>query len=157
MKMIKLLFITFIAVNLCYGAHQADLAPDKHEHRLIDSVCAGNIKTVQQLLNSKTININAKDEYGYTALMLASFNDQIEIAKLLLAHKSIDVNVQDKDGYTTLMWALLYEQTEVVKLLLARNANVYIKSNSGLTVLELATKKGHKEIERIIKKHTKVN
>lgn len=61
-------------------------------------------------------NINKQNEYGYTALMYASYFNNIEIAKLLL-DKGADVNVRDKYGDTALTWAIRNNNIELAKLL----------------------------------------
>ena len=116
MKIIKILLISIIGVNLCYSAQPLNLAQDakkkeanpfgytqdrqKVNKRLIDATRAGDITTVQQLLNDKSIDINTRDEYGNTALLWASARGYKEIVKLLLNHPDIDINIQDHIGFT---------------------------------------------------------
>ena len=55
---------------------------------------------VDLILKSKTVNVNARDRYGGTALMLVRTHP---IAKQLLAHPGIEVNIVDNRGQTALM------------------------------------------------------
>ena len=61
-------------------------------------------------------DVNVKNNYGYTALMYASWNGYTEIVKLLLA-TSVDVNVKDMANQTALMIASWNGHTELVTLL----------------------------------------
>lgn len=66
------------------------------------AVKSGNIKTVKALLEAGA-DVNAKDKYGYTALMWAN-DEHKEIAELLISNGA-KVNMQDKDCYTALDYA----------------------------------------------------
>ncbi len=45
----------------------------------------GGIEALQEILADKRIDINYEDEYGWTALMNASYKGKLEIVKLLKA------------------------------------------------------------------------
>jgi len=76
----------------------------------------GDEKAVELLLESGRVAVNVKDEYGWTALMLASRNGHKEVVKLLLK-KGADVNAKNKGGWTALMLATLYGHKEIVEIL----------------------------------------
>ena len=59
-----------------------------------------NSGIVELLLAKEGIDVNAQDEDGETALMIASQWDKSEVVKLLLAKDGIDVNAQDTYGFT---------------------------------------------------------
>ena len=61
-------------------------------------------------------NINIQDEYGNTALILASHYGHTEVAKLLI-EVGAKLDIQNKDGYTALICASKNGYTEIVKLL----------------------------------------
>ena len=63
-----------------------------------------DIATINSLLESGT-DVNAQDEYGQTALIIATDNDDIEIVKILLEGTNTDVNAKDKYEQTALMIA----------------------------------------------------
>ena len=50
-----------------------------------------------KLLIEKGININAQDDYGWTALMFAAKYGHLDTVKLLIA-KGANVNTQNKEG-----------------------------------------------------------
>ena len=73
--------------------------------------------------------MNAVNEYGQTALMLASDNDHPEVLAVvsaLLAARA-DVNAADQEGKTPLMFASDNGRPEVVKARLAAGAGVDAK------------------------------
>lgn len=71
--------------------------------------------TTKTLLD-KGANVNATDDKGVTALMLASRNGRHEIVKDLV-ERGAEINFKDKDGVTALMLASRGGHREVKKLL----------------------------------------
>ena len=57
------------------------------------------------------MDVNAKDEEGFTPLMVAAVQGCSGVAGLLLRHDA-DVNAADGAGFTALMYAALYERTD---------------------------------------------
>ncbi|AZL89591.1 ankyrin repeat protein [Megavirus baoshan] len=82
--------------------------------------------------------INAKNEKGQTALMIASLNlncwSSTKTIKLLLQNGA-DINLQDNKGLTALMFACKYlnefNNIEIIKLLLEYGADLNIQDNKG--------------------------
>ena len=148
MKIIKILLISIIVVNLCYSANQ------KTDQRLIYAVSECNIILVQQLLNDKSRDINAKDDVdGITALILASYFSCKEIVELLLRH-GVDVNNISNMYGSALMAASYNNHKEIVELLLNhRETDINIKDNNGRTALSRAALKGNKEIVKLLLNH----
>ena len=85
------------------------------EGGLLDAAGAGDLSRVKSLIAAKA-DVNAKDEYGLTALMLASMRDRVEVVRALLAAKA-DVNAKSNSGGTALMAATMGGNAKVVKLL----------------------------------------
>ena len=78
----------------------------------------GNTAVVDTILATFEIDINAQDENGDTALMLAVYNDHFETVKRLLRVPEIDINMQNDDGNTALMLAVYEGQYEILDWLL---------------------------------------
>ena len=78
-------------------------------------------------------NVNAKNEYGATALMAAAVNGHTEIVNALIK-AGADVNTKDSDGETALMQAAFNGHTETVNVLIEAGADDAI-DNYGRTAL----------------------
>lgn len=74
---------------------------DKHQ-QLFEAARSGNLTQLENLLGDPEVDVNAQNQKGYTALILASYNNQPEAVKFLL-EKGADVNKPDSGGNTALM------------------------------------------------------
>src|SRR5579871_5486979 len=74
----------------------------------------GDVEAVKALL-AKGADVNAKTEYGATALSFAADKGHTEIARILIRHKA-DVNVKDKFYQASpVFWALAHGHAGVIK------------------------------------------
>jgi uncharacterized membrane protein YphA (DoxX/SURF4 family) len=92
---------------------------DPDETELMRAASQEDLKTVQRLLSEKTsANVNALDQTGQTALILAcqSPKASADVVKALLV-AGADVNLRSRSGYTALTWALNRNNGEVTRLL----------------------------------------
>jgi serine/threonine-protein phosphatase 6 regulatory ankyrin repeat subunit B len=55
---------------------------------------------VQELLKHPQTNPNLQDEYGSTALMMASSWGRSQVVQVLLSHPSTDTTLTNKEGQT---------------------------------------------------------
>ncbi len=101
----------------------------------------GDHKAVLLFLESG-VDINSRDEHGWTPLMISTFNGKEEVA-ILLIRSGADVNAKDKSGYGPMHWAAFKGYNNVVKLLVEKKANVNAISTHGLTPLLQAATRGH--------------
>ena len=101
----------------------------------------GDRKAVLLFLGSG-VDINTRDEHGWTPLMISTFNGREEVA-LLLIRSGADVNAKDNSGYGPMHWAAFKGYTSVVKLLVEKCASVNATSTHGLTPLLQAATRGH--------------
>ena len=69
-----------------------------------DLIADNNVLKVLELIESGNAEVNAKDEYGVTALMWAAWYNSRQIIGLLL-NMGADANLQDIYGRTALMFA----------------------------------------------------
>ncbi len=109
---------------------------------------------VQLLLQIPGINVNAQDEHGMTALILAAnFNAEAErvyrdcesrvnasqeIIKILLDKAEVAINVQDHQGFSALMCAVKNHNSAFVQMLLAKpEIEINAQDQGGFTALML--------------------
>jgi len=104
-------------------------------HTFCDLIRQNRTKKVKKALDAGfDVNIS-DDEYGETALMVASEYNRLEIVKELL-DRGADMDVQDTNGNTALIISSRIESNlAIIKELLDRGANVNIQNNEGRTAL----------------------
>jgi len=98
------------------------------------------IKIIKQLIKEGK-DINEKNQFGKTPLMLAIEKHNIGLVKLLLI-AGADPNIKDKSGYTAFCKAVFSQGSEqnldLLKLLIIYKANVNAQTNSGTTPLMIS-------------------
>jgi ankyrin repeat protein len=115
--------------------------------KLIEASWFGRTEIVEKLLNEGA-NVHAKDEDGYTALMMASENGHTEIVEKLL-EGGANVDEKHDNGNTALIYATVSSRPETVAMLLTWGADVNMRygitgtpfmfTNDGYTPLMLAS------------------
>ena len=120
-------------------------APDISIH---EAVGKGRIETVKQHLTAGT-DVNVKNDDGLTALNVATYFKNKEIAEFLIS-KGADVNTKEENSLTPLHLTAFDEYKEIAELLIANGAEVDIKDKNGLTPLHLAAIEGQKEIAELL-------
>jgi len=135
----------------------------------------GDVAAVKAFLD-KGVDVNAKTNYGATALSYACDKGHVEVVKLLL-ERGANVNAKDTFyGEVPIGWAIDKGHTEIVKLLLAHgaegkeraltsaaeagNAELVkavlekgdLKPETLSTALGRATKNNHPEVAELLKK-----
>lgn len=107
----------------------------------LKSAEAGNHAAITLFL-SCGLDVNTKDERGWTPLMISSFNGNEEIAELLI-RGGADIEVRDNAGYGPMHWAAFNGYHTVIRLLLEKRADPNALSNFGWTPLMQAATRGH--------------
>ena len=106
---------------------------------LIRAVRDNNIVECRRLLNTGEANVNEdRDQYGNTALHIASIYGYLETAERL-ASSGADVNIISSDGRTALHIASYYGHLGIVQLLLCQGADMSIRDTYGDTALDWAS------------------
>ncbi|NJN44017.1 MAG: ankyrin repeat domain-containing protein [Anaerolineae bacterium] len=103
-------------------------------------------------------NLNAHNQHGQTALMLAvepsdeKYKPQHRILATvdLLIQAGADLDLRDFTGNTALMWAVRWGNHEVTQRLLAAGANPNFKNDHGQTALQLADDQGLTKIVSLL-------
>jgi Ankyrin repeats (3 copies) len=95
------------------------------------------------------VNVNVKDRFSRTPLLLATIKGDIIVVQMLLDTGKDDVNLKDNKGMTPLLWASEKGLSRIVRpLLKTGNIDVNTKSELGITPLFAASKNGYMFIVR---------
>lgn len=97
----------------------------------------GNIDAIRQHIKAGS-DLNEKDAYGSTPLIIAATFSKTEVARALI-EAGADMQIRDNYGSTPLHLAALFCRTEIVKALLDKGANKYLRNNSGSTALDIVS------------------
>jgi len=133
-----LVVLTFVS---CGNKQQKTLSNDKDVSEvkapstdIHSATFMGDIKSVKQHIAAGS-NLNAKDQYGSTPLIIAVTFGKTEVAKALILGGA-DLNLKNNEGSTALHTASFFCRTEIVKVLLEQGADKTLKNNYGATALE---------------------
>ena len=114
--------------------------------QLLDASELDNVDRVKDLL-AQGADLNAQNEAGVTALMVAAGYGGEKVAKHLLSLPTIDTEVREEElGWTALLWAAGQGQLRLVKMLLQHGADPGAVSNLGVTALMLAAANGREDV-----------
>ncbi len=93
----------------------------------------GNNDAIKQHITAGS-DLNIKDKYGSSPLIIAITFDKTEVAKTLI-EAGADLKITNNDGSTPLHIAAFFCRTEIVKALLDKGADKNVKNNFGRTAL----------------------
>jgi uncharacterized protein len=127
-------------------------ANNVQNQELIDVSRQGKVKRVIDMLNKYRFDTNYRDQNGQTALMSATYNNKIDVAKRLI-DAGYSVNAKDNIDNTPYLYASAEGYTEILKMAIP-SANVRIVNRFGGTGLIPAAEKGHVENVRLILEKT---
>jgi ankyrin repeat protein len=113
----------------------------------------GSKEDAEQLLTTG-IQIDVIDKYGYTPLMLACINNNIDVAAAFLA-RGAKANHQDKEGVTPLHFAAQLGHVNLFSLLIKHGAHINAKAKNGVTPFTLAIFANHLDAARALAKDFK--
>lgn len=122
-----------------------NLRTERGETALLLSVRTGLVDIVDVLLTDPNINLDLKNEDGWSALMYASRGGNLALVRALL-DKGANINLQSSDGETALMIAAHYGDLGTTSLLLDRGADIRLADKTGSTALSTATKWGRSAV-----------
>ena len=116
------------------------------------------VRVLRMLKQDETLDLNARDADGLTALHHAFINEYMQVVEALLSFEDIDVNVRGDKGHTALHHAVLLKDintaTDIVERLLANaKIKVNIRSNDGRVPAQLARDIGRFQITKLIWEH----
>jgi ankyrin repeat protein len=147
MKPSQALAFVWLFLSACIVSAQEDLTSEL-------MAAAGNGETAEvKTLLDRGANVNARDSYGFTALIFAAKSGNSSTVRLLLT-RGADVNAKSKLlGYTALMNAAAFGNEEMVGALIAQGAVVNVRNDDGVTALSFAEQAGKPGIIKLLKAH----
>ncbi|MBW8349952.1 ankyrin repeat domain-containing protein [Bacillus sp. IITD106] len=148
-------FLMILAVILLAGCHvipkSLQSTPQSQEKKvkqvdqqLILSAEQGDTENVLKLLEDGA-NINSTDELGRTAVVAATYNNQVDTVKALI-QKGADINIRDNHLNNVLLYAGAEGLLEIVKLAIDAGADTKLTNRFGGTALIPASERGHVEV-----------
>lgn len=105
----------------------------------------GNLDLLQTLLNNRA-SINRRNQFGDSALLLATLNARFDASKLLM-EKGAELNPA---GWTPLHYAVFGGDPEILSLLIARGAKLDARAPNGQTALMVAVKLGKLDLVKML-------
>jgi len=100
---------------------------------------------IVNLLIENGVNVNAKGNNGWTALMHASSGGYLAIVEILIKNGA-DVNAKNINGSTALMVASMKGNEDIIDMLIKNGADVNAKDNLGKTAAIYASEKRQKDM-----------
>jgi len=117
---------------------------------LLTAAQKGKTETVKSLLD-EGVDVNAKDRFGWTALIKAAMFGYNDIMKILL-DRGADVNAKTNLGCTALMEAAKIGHLRTVRILLDNNADMNLTDKKGNTAMREAVMGGNLEVIALLSK-----
>jgi ankyrin repeat protein len=111
------------------------------------AVKKGYVDITARLLNTGRVDIDAKDDGGWTAAVWAADLKHLRTFRCLLDHHA-DLHVRDEEGNICLHWGAYSGCTEVVEFILSKSSFVNAVNIHGDTPLHIAVRRGHLECAR---------
>lgn len=103
-----------------------------------DAIQTDPFAEVTRLLLEKGADLNTRDKWGRTPLMIAARAGNREMVDLLMGWEA-DLHARDQRGYTALMYAAWKGHVHIVRALIERGADVRsIDSETGYSPILLA-------------------
>ncbi|MFH1956992.1 MAG: ankyrin repeat domain-containing protein [bacterium] len=107
---------------------------------------------ITKLLIENGVDVNARNNSGFTALIFAVAEKSLVVARLLI-EAGANVNVKGDNGLTPLMVGALNQSYALVNLLLEKGADINLKNSEGKTVIKLAGEKGYDKIVALLESY----
>ena len=134
--------------------HNADIALKNHagETALHAAACYGQMQLAELLIEHYgDVHVNELRTDGWTPLMIAAKNADLDVAQLLINHDA-NIDLKNPDGETALHVAAFYGQEQLAELLVKHGGDAYIDKmrTDGWTPLMIAAKNGDLGVARLL-------
>lgn len=119
---------------------------------LFNIVHAGTLVQLKSFVKSNAVDLNCKNDDGYTPLMLAAANGDKDKAEYLLQKGAVP-DIPNKFGASPLCYAAMYGKYELCKLLISFGASINHQDTTGTSPLMTASWHGHSSIVKLLLEH----
>lgn len=130
-------------IGACLVISSASLANPMNEPSLHAAAQKDNIQVVKQLLSAGA-PLEARDQSGSTALLVATRANAIDAARVLIG-AGADVNAKDNINDSAYLYAGARGHLDILKMTLAHGADLKSTNRYGGTALIPAAERGHVE------------
>jgi fucose 4-O-acetylase-like acetyltransferase len=136
MKTVTTTMLLVILFTVAGCSKQEDADEEKRPLHISLHVAAlqGNLDAIQQHIDAGS-NLNEKDAYGSSPLIIAATFDRTDLAEALI-DAGADLTITNNEGATPLHIAAFFCRTEIVQALLETGADKTLKNKAGHTALE---------------------
>jgi uncharacterized protein len=114
----------------------------------------GDVDEVEWLVGQDSRLLNARDEFGYTPLVLAAREGHLGVVRWLVENGAADprlLNARDETyGYTPWMWAIRKGHLGVVRWLVEKGAAIDVHHDLDGTALYMASLQGRAPVVRML-------
>jgi len=128
-----------------------------HHYGLLLRAAENDDLEMSTFLLNYGVDINEKNEYDETSLIIAARNGNFEMVKLFIDNGA-DINAIGEFNYTALMFAASNGHLNTVKLLMEHGAKADVKNVNELTAYNLASLNGYNDVVKyFIENNVNVN
>jgi ankyrin repeat protein len=120
------------------------------QERMNEYAYEGNLNSFQSNL-TKIKTVNFQDERGWTPLMAAAENNQLQMIDYLIQEKAY-LDIQNQSGDTALMRAVYMNQYQSAEKLIQAGASLKLRDLQGFTPFLKACEKGKWEMAKLLVK-----
>lgn len=131
---------------------EKDVEENTVNQQLINATEQNDKESILSLIE-KGADINATNEQGRTAVMIATRNNEPDIVKMLI-EQGADIDVRDHNKDNVLLYAGASGYLEIVKLAVEAGADTTITNRYGGTALIPAAERGHVDVIEELLEHS---
>lgn len=142
----RISFIKHFSLCVLLALSQGSLAqdtPTEKSNRYLEAIQSNDIKNVTQMLR-EGFNVDTRDSRGRTALLIATYLDLPDLAKLLI-ESGADVNARDTLNDTPYLYAGAEGRLEILRMTVQAGADLDSVNRYGGTALIPAAHHGKVE------------
>ena len=148
MKRILFLLALMVAVSPGHSITMSNAKTEIMKDDILNMVRRNDLPGVSKALENGA-DVNAVDNSNRSLLLIATINQQTEMARLLIKHGA-DVNLQADNQDSPFLYAGASGQVELVRLYLAKGAQFDIFNRYNGTALIPACERGHVETVKLL-------